>query len=178
MRVLRVTIALGERFVWLRFSLRTLFVAVTIVAIGLALFEPLNLHFNAVHFFNIKNTAIATRPHPQELLYNIKAHDNSAVCHVGNVRIVLLGRTHAGASTFGFIPIAGEKPLSGGDASITGEVFFSYSYADGKTECKVHGFPFLCKGQNIEIMQQSFSSNSRTVVLIDGDDNILKTYSQ
>ena len=166
------------RLGWSRFSLRRLFVVVTLIAIGFALFEPIKLHFTALHFFNIRNTVIATRPHPEELLYTIVSRDNAVICHVGNLRMVLLGRKHTGASTSGFIPISGEQPLIGGDASITGEMYFAYSYADGKAECKVHGFPFLCKGQNIEIMQQSFSSNSRTVVLIDGDDKILKTYSQ
>lgn len=166
------------RLAWFRFSLRRLFVVVTLIAIGFALFEPLRLHFTALHFFNIRNTVTATRPHPEELLYNIEARDKAVVCHVGNLRMVLLGRTHTGASTSGFIPIAGDQSVSGGDASSSGETFFSYAYSDGKAECKLHGFPFLCKGQNIEIMQQSFSSNSRTVVLIDGDDKILKTYSQ
>jgi len=165
------------RLGWFRFSLRRLFVVVTLIAIGFALFEPLKLHFTALHFFNIRNTVIATRPHPEELLYTIGSRDNAVICHVGNLRMVLLGRKHTGASTSGFIPISGEKPLIGGDASITGEMYFAYSYADGKAECKVHGFPFTCEGENVQVTQQSFSSKSRTVVLIDRDNHIVKTYS-
>jgi len=165
------------RLGWSRFSLRRLFVVVTLIAIGFALFEPIKLHFTALHFFNIRNTVTATRPHPKELLYNIEARDKAVVCHAGDLRMVLLGRKRIGASTSGFIPISGEQPLIGGDASITGEMYFSYSYADGKAECKVYGFSFICEGEKIEIKQQSFSSNSRTVVLIDRDNHIVKTYS-
>ena len=92
------------RLGWFRFSLRRLFVVVTLIAIGFALFEPLKLHFTALHFFNIRNTVIATRPHPEELLYTIGSRDNAVICQVGNLRMVLLGRKHTGASTTGSFP--------------------------------------------------------------------------
>jgi len=99
------------------------------------------------------------------------------VCHVGKVRIVLLGRTHSGTAG-GFIPIAGDQPRRGSNTSVTGEVYFSYLYANGKAACEVHGFPFLCKAGTVEIKEQSLNSNSPAVVLVDADDQILKTYSQ
>ena len=162
----------------LGFSVRTLLVSITLVAIVLAIYEPLTLHFKAVHFFNLKNSVRATRPHPETLLYNIVGDDNAVVCHVGKVRIVLLGRTHRGATTSGFIPIAGDKPLRGGDvSSVTQEAFFSYSYANGQAECDLYGFPFLCREGTVEIKKQSFDSNSQTVILVAADDQVLRIYS-
>jgi len=166
-----------SKHVWFRFSLRTLLLLVTLVAITLAIYEPLTLHFKAVHFFSIENTLRATRAHPEELLYNIEGRDKAVVCHVGKVRIVLLGRTHSGTAG-GFIPIAGDQPRRGSNTSVTGEVYFSYLYANGKAACEVHGFPFLCKAGTVEIKEQSLNSNSPAVVLVDADDQILKTYSQ
>ena len=109
----------------LGFSVRTLLVFITLVAIALAIYERLTLPFKAVHFFNLKNSVRATRPHPKTLLYNIVGGDNAVVCHVGKARIVLLERTHRGSITSGFIPIAGDEPLRGGDvSSVTQEAFF------------------------------------------------------
>lgn len=98
-----------------------------LVAVVLPIHEPITPHFKAVHLFNIKNTMKATRPHPEELLYHIEGRDNAVVCHLGKVRIVLLGRTHDGG-TGGFVPVAGDKRKRGDNESVTGEVYFSYSY--------------------------------------------------
>ncbi len=162
---------------WLRFSLRSLLILVTLIAVALCIYEPITLHFKAVHFFKIENTIKATRPHPGKLLYNIQGYDNTIVCHVGKVKIVLLERTHPGG-TGGFIPVTGDTPQQGGNASVNGEVYFSYSYAEGKTECVVYGFPFLCREGTVEIKEQSFDIDTPTVVLVDTDDQILRTYSQ
>ena len=49
----------------LGFSVRTLLVFITLVAIALAIYEPLTLPFKAVHFFNLKNSVRATHPNPK-----------------------------------------------------------------------------------------------------------------
>lgn len=84
------------RLGWFRFSLRRLFVVVTLIAIGFALFEPLKLHFTALHFFNIRNTVIATRPHPEELLYTIGSrilHDAPELAMEASFLVMILCRS-------------------------------------------------------------------------------------
>ena len=164
-----------RRRFWL--SLRSLLILVTLIAVAFGIYEPVTLHFKAVHFLNINNSVRATRPHPTKLLYHIEGRGNAILCHVEQVRIVLLGRMRSGG-TAGRIPIAGDTPHRSGDASVHGVVYFSYSYADGETECVVHGFPFVCHGRTIEINEQSFDVDTPTVILVGIDDQIMHTYSR
>ena len=168
---------LEPKSVWCRFSLRTMFLWVTLIAIMLAIYQPLTLHLKAVHYFNIENPIRATRAHPEELLYSIEGRDNAVVCNVGKVRIILLGRTHYGG-TSGFLKVAGHQPKQWRELSVNGEQYFSYSYATGKAKCDVLGFPFLCTAKVIEIGDQVFDIDSRTVVLVDLSNRVLTTYSE
>lgn len=161
---------------WFRFSLRNLLILVALVAVVLAVYEPLTLHFKAAHFFNMKNIMSTTREHPDDLFYHIEGRDDAVVCYFAEVRIVLLGRKHDGG-TSGLVRVAGAKPEQGGNRSVEGKLYFSYSYADGEAECQVHGFPFLCRAETVEINGQTFDKDVPIVILVDTDDQILKTYT-
>ncbi|MDA8698285.1 hypothetical protein N9M41_07380 [Rhodopirellula sp.] len=168
----------------LRFSLRSLFILVSVVALALRIYEPLTLHLKALDFINRQNSFTATRPHPGELLYSVQGRGNqlgrqrnAVLCQVGQVRIVLLDRTHDGG-TCGFLPVLGDEEQRGGNASASGDLYFSYVYAEGKAECEVHGFPFECDEETIKIGGQSFRVDSQTVVLIDQNDQVLYEYSR
>ncbi|MDG1874507.1 MAG: hypothetical protein P8J27_11390 [Mariniblastus sp.] len=162
---------------WFRFSLRTLLVLFTLIAVVIGIYEPLTLHLKALHFINVEKTSYSTRLNPEEILIVLEGADNAVLCHVGQVRIALLGRTPLG-QTSEHVPIAGEAPRQCRLRSVGKIEYFSYSYAQGQAECVVQGFPFICREGTIQINDQSFDTETPTVILVDSDNKVIHTYSR
>ena len=50
--------------------------------------------------------------------------------------------------------------------------------SDGEAECQVFGFSFLCRTGTVEINEQNYDSDTPKVILVDADDQVLRTCSQ
>ena len=161
---------------WVRYSLRSLLILTTIVAVVLGLYDPLNLHFKSVHFLKVTSDAYSTRMGLDEQFVNIQGADDAVLCYVGEVRFVLLGRTLLSSSAL-HVPVAGERSSQGVYQSVQGEPYFSYEYAQGIARCSVHGFEFICRKGTVQIDGQTLDTGTPTVVLVDTDGGILKIYS-
>lgn len=159
-----------------QFNLLGLLLVFTLFAVAFGLYKPISRHLQAIHYLGIPKTGRAIDPKPTEFFYDIEGHPDAILCHVEQVRIVLLGRMRSGG-IMGLIPVAGVRAKRGGDRSTDGELVFSYAYAEGEARCEVYGLEFLCRSGQVEIDGQAFDADTPAVILVDRDNRVFHTYT-